>query len=266
MIERKILKENMKEFEIEELVTKKTKGVGHSKTKVQRTPLGDKIVIHASRPGLVVGRKGSNIIKMTKLLKDKFKLDNPQIEISEVENPNLDANIIAERIANSLERFGAARFKGVGHKAMSDVMRAGALGVEIIIGGRGVPGERAKSWRFYNGYLKKCGNVAVVGVKKAHVTANLKTGTIGVKVRIMPPDVQLPDKIITLEEKEKIEAENKLKEDKAKKAEESKKEIAEEKKKEENKTETKTEDTKEIKKVKSKSKDSKNKNGKKESK
>ena len=205
MIERKILAEKMREFEIEEVITKKTKGVGHSHTKVQRTPLGEKIVIHASRPGLVVGRKGANIIKMTKTLKKRFKLNNPQIEISEVNKPNLDANIVSERIATSLERFGASRFKGIGHKTMADVMKEGALGVEIIIGGRGVPGERAKSWRFYSGYLKKCGDLAVTGVKKAYTTANLKTGSIGVKVRIMPPNLKLPDNIVTLEEKEEIE-------------------------------------------------------------
>ncbi len=239
MIERKILAEKMKEFEIEELITDKTKGVGHSHTKVQRTPLGEKIVIHASRPGLVVGRKGANIIKMTSTLKKKFKLDNPQIEISEVNNPNLDANIVAERIATSLERFGASRFKGVGHKTMADVMKAGALGVEIIIGGRGVPGERAKSWRFYSGYLKKCGNLAMTGVRKAERTANLKTGAIGVKVRIMPPDLKLPDNILTTEEKEKLEK-KKLEEEK-KQNEEKEKESAEKKSNESKKEEKKEE-------------------------
>ncbi len=252
MIERKILAERIKETQIEELISEKTKGVGHSHTKVQRTPLGEKIVIFASRPGLVVGRKGSNIIKMTNTLKNRFKLDNPQIEISEVENPNLDANIIAERIASSLERFGAARFKGIGHKAMADVMSAGALGVEIIIGGRGVPGERAKSWRFYSGYLKKCGHIAMTCVKKAHMTANLKTGSIGVKVKIMPPDVELPDHIVTIEEKEAIE-QKKVKEEMKKEEEIKAKKEREEMKKEEIKVKKEKEETKkqEIEKTKS---------------
>jgi len=240
MIERKILAEKMKEFEIEELVGKKTRGVGHSKTKVQRTPLGEKIVIHASRPGLVVGRKGANIISMTKILKKKFSLNNPQIEISEVINPNIDANIIAERIATSLERFGASRFKGIGHKAMADVMKSGAMGVEIIIGGRGVPGERTKSWRFYRGYLKKCGDVAVNEVKKAFATANLKTGTIGIKVSIMDKDVKLPDKIITTEEKEEIQRQA-MKEEKRKEEEEKDK-----KEEQDKKNETKEEKTKKV--------------------
>jgi small subunit ribosomal protein S3 len=107
---------------------------------------------------------------------------------------NLDANIVAEYIATSLERFGSSKFKGVGHKTMENVMNAGALGVEIIISGK-IPGSRAKSWRFYQGYLKKCGDTALTGIKTSYKTANLKTGTIGIQVRIMPPDIELVDKM-----------------------------------------------------------------------
>jgi ribosomal protein S3 len=88
---------------------------------------------------------------------------------------------------------------------MENVMSAGALGVEIIVSGK-IPSSRAKSWRFYSGYLKKCGNISIVGVDKAHVQAKLKTGVVGIKVSIMPPGTDLPDKIELIEEKEeKIE-------------------------------------------------------------
>lgn len=196
MIERKFVAQKIKEFQIQEFIEQNLKKVGHSHTKLVKTPLGEKIVIFASRPGLVVGRKGENIKKLTKVLKRKFNLENPQIEISEVENPNLDAQIVAEKIANSLERFGTQKFKGVGHKTMADVMGAGAMGVEIIISGK-IPGARAKSWRFYQGYLKKCGN-ASLQVKKAVTQAQLKTGIVGVKVSIMPGDIVLPDRFEVL--------------------------------------------------------------------
>ena len=198
MIERKFIKENKKELLVEEFIRKNLKGVGHSMTKVRKTPLGEKIIIHSSRPGLVVGRGGSNIKKITKQLKGRFRLDNPQIEISEVENMNLDAQIIAEKIVNSLERFGAKRFKGIMHKTMSDVMRSGAKGVEILLSGK-VPSSRAKTWRVYQGYLKKCGDVAVSGVKTAHMQALLKTGSVGIKVKIMPPDLILPDSVTIID-------------------------------------------------------------------
>lgn len=193
-IERKFVAQSLKEFRIKEYVEQSLSRVGLSDIKLQRTPLGDKILIKASRPGLVVGRGGSNIQRLTEELKNNFNLENPQIEIEEVENFGLDPNVVAEMIVNSLERFGSGRFKGVGHRALSDVMQAGALGVEIIISGK-VPSSRGKSWRFYQGYLKKCGNVAVVGVDIAYKTAVLKTGAVGVKVSIMPPTTVLPDRI-----------------------------------------------------------------------
>jgi len=224
MIERKFFEEKIREFQIQEYVSQTLSNVGHSMTKVKKTPLGDKVVIYASRPGLVVGRKGSNIKKLTLALKKKFNLENPQVEISEVEQVNLDPKIVAERIASTLERFGSQRFKGVGHKMMSDVMGAGALGIEILISGK-IPGSRAKTWRFYQGYLKKCGDISVSVVRKAHASAKLKTGIVGIKVSIMPPDIKLPDQITIKEKIEKVpevkkEAENKPKQKtKEKKAE-----------------------------------------------
>ncbi len=216
MIERKLVKNNIKEFLIQETVANNLSRVGHSHTQLQRTPLGEKIIIHASRPGFIVGRKGSNIKKFTQILKKKFDLDNPQIEIAEVQNQNLDANIIAEKITNSLERFGTQRFKGIGHKVMSEVMGAGARGVEILISGK-VPSARAKRWRFYQGYLKKAGDIATTGVRHAYATAKLKTGTIGIQVRIMPPDIRMPDQITFIEQKATVVEEKPLTEEQAEK-------------------------------------------------
>jgi small subunit ribosomal protein S3 len=202
MIERKFVNQNIKEFEIKEYIRSHLSRVGLSDVKLQRTPLGEKIIISTSRPGLVVGRSGTNITKLTQELKQVFKLENPQIEIEEITAVGLDPNIIAEMIANSLEKFGIARFKGIGHKAMADVMNAGAFGVEILIGGK-VPSTRAKTWRFYQGYLKKCGDIAVSQIKIAYASAQLKSGTLGIKVSIMTPDTVLPDRMHILEEEER---------------------------------------------------------------
>ncbi|MBI2541117.1 30S ribosomal protein S3 [Candidatus Woesearchaeota archaeon] len=205
MIERKFVAQKIKEFQIQEYITQSLKNVGHSHTKMVKTPLGEKIIISTSRPGLIVGKKGQNIKQLTKTLKRRFELENPQVEISEVENPNLDALIVAEKIVDALEKFGSEKFKSISHKVMGDVMKAGALGIEIIISGK-VPSARAKSWRFYTGYLKKCGDIAIMGVKKSNAQAQLKTGIVGVKVSIMPPDIILPDHIEMVEQKEtKIE-------------------------------------------------------------
>ncbi len=232
-IERKFVAQNIKEFEIQEFVTNNLRKVGHSHTKLQRTPLGEKIIISASRPGLLIGRRGQNIKTLTKTLKNKFGLENPQIEINEVEDVNENAQIIAERIANSLERFGSSRFKAIGHRVMADIMNSGALGVEILMSGK-IPSSRAKRWRFYQGYLKKCGDIAQVGVRKAYSVANLKSGSVGIQIRIMPSSIRLPDKIEFIEDKKEVIEEIKEEEKKVEKTDEkgtdNKKEESEEKK------------------------------------
>ena len=254
MSTRKIVNQKIKEFQIQEYVKSELKQVGLSSTRLQMTPLGEKIIIAASRPGLIVGRKGQSIKKLTLSLKKKFGLENPQIEINEVENPNLDAHIIAERIANSLERFGSQRFKGVGHKCMDDIMNSGALGTEILITGK-IPSSRAKRWRFYQGYLKKSGDIALEGVLKAYAEAQLKTGTVGIQVRIMPPDLTLPD-TITLKKQVEVVVEE-VKEDKTEEKKEKKPKKTTKKKPAKNKSEEvkeeKPTDKKEIKEIKEES-------------
>src|SRR3989344_1454892 len=199
MIERQFITQKTKEYYIKEYVESILHGAGISEVHLKKIPLGEKIIVHASRPSLIVGSKGSNIKQLTKVLKEKFKLENPQIEIVEVKNVFLDANVVAEKIASSLERFGSARFKSIGYKVLTNVMGAGAIGVELILSGK-IPSARARSWRFYQGYLKKCGDVAVSGVLKAKKTAQLKSGSIGIKVLIMPPDLVLPDHVEILQE------------------------------------------------------------------
>lgn len=241
MIERKFITEKIKEFQIQEIITNSTKNAEISQVKLKKTPLGEKIIISTSKPGLVVGKKGENIQKLTRSLKKKFKLENPQLEVSEIEFPNLNSKIVAEKIVKSLEMFGTNRFKGIGHKVMSDVLNSGAVGVEIIISGK-IPGSRAKSWRFYSGYIKKCGDYALTGVDTAYGTAKLKTGVVGVKVKIMLGNTKLPDKITFIEGD--TEKEGNTKEDKKekKKKKMNKKKKAEEKEKPEKLEETEDED------------------------
>jgi small subunit ribosomal protein S3 len=222
MIERQFIDQNFKEFMIQEYISNTLKRCGISHIKLQKTPLGEKIIIFASRPGLIVGRKGSNINKLTKDLKKDFGLENPQIEISEVGEIYVDPQVVADMIAASLERFGTAKFKGVGHKMMSDSINAGAHGIEILISGK-IPGARAKRWRFYQGYLKKCGDMALTEVKTAYASAQLKTGTIGIQVKIMPPNAKLSDKVKLRKDIEEEEKTDGKKEEEPKKAEETEK-------------------------------------------
>lgn len=224
MIERKFVAEKLRELEVEEYIAKEIGKDKYSYLQIKRTPLGEKITIYTSKPGFIVGKKGETIKKMTYVLKNKFKMENPQVEVAEFDNPDLDAKSMADYIAGSLEKFGANRFKSIGYKALQRIMDAGAIGAEVVISGRGVPSQRAKSWRFYAGLLKKSGDISESKVLKAITSANLKSGTVGIKVSIMTPDTVLPDKIIFATPAVEVKEEKK---------EEAKEETAEDKKAEE---------------------------------
>lgn len=228
MIERQFVLEKKKQFEIQAYLFKTLNRAGLSKVEIKRTPLGERIIIYTTRPGLVVGRAGGNIKKLTTDLKQRFHLENPQIEISEVSDANVDPKLVAEKIVLSLERYGSKRFKAILHKALEDVMKSGALGVEIVLSGK-VPSARAKSWRVSAGYLRKCGDIAIEGIRTAQRQARLKSGVVGVKVSITPNDLDLIDKIDV--EKAKVQKEDNASESSGKAVDVDKK--AEDKKKNE---------------------------------
>jgi small subunit ribosomal protein S3 len=197
MIEKQIVSKNLREYLIQSFVKDYFPRGSYSKIDLKKTPLGEKIIVHTAMPGLVVGRKGENISELMRALKLKFNMENPQIEFAEISKINLDSASVAQRIASYFERFGPKRFKLIGYKELQNIIDAGALGAEIVISGRGVPGARAKRWRFQAGHLKKSGNVSENYTRKAIAVANLKSGTIGIKVSILTPDVIMPDEIKT---------------------------------------------------------------------
>ncbi|MDD5253595.1 MAG: 30S ribosomal protein S3 [Candidatus Nanoarchaeia archaeon] len=202
MIERKFIARKVKVQEVENFVIQQLANSGNNRVEIKRTPLGEKIIIYTSRPGLIVGRKGENVKKLTQILKTKYQMENPQIEIGEIKIPYLDPNTVLDDMVSSLEKFGPKRFKFLGYETLKRIIGAGAIGAEIVIGGVGIPGARAKSWRFFSGYLKKSGDVSDSQVLKAQGRANLKRGCIGIKLSILPPDLKLPDKIKMIDLKE----------------------------------------------------------------
>lgn len=193
MIGRKFIEAKKQEFEIKEFVRLKFGKGKISDIKIERTPVGEKIIIHTTKPGLIIGRRGVVINEINETLKNKFNLENPQIEIAEIAEPFFDAQTVADNIALLLERFGPLRFKIIAYRELEKVIKVGALGVEIVLSGK-LPSERAKTWRFSYGYLKKTGENKGI-VKSAKATAETSPGTIGVKVSIIPKGVKIPDKI-----------------------------------------------------------------------
>ncbi|MFA5743240.1 MAG: 30S ribosomal protein S3 [Candidatus Nanoarchaeia archaeon] len=196
MIERKFIKEKLGDYKIQKFLLKNYERSSYSHAIIQKTSLGDKIIIFSSRPGMIVGRGGENLKKITEKLKE-LGIQNPQVDVQEVDNAMLDPSLIAERIVEMFLKMGTGRFKFIGHNICEKVLLAGAKGVQVTLAGR-IPAARAKMWKFIMGFLPKCGSVAYEDVDESFRIANLKTGVIGVRVKILPPNVRMPDEIILL--------------------------------------------------------------------
>jgi small subunit ribosomal protein S3 len=193
MEERKFVKFKEEELGIKEYI-KENLGKGKiSEIRIEYTPVGEKLIVSTNKPGIIIGRKGSKINELTEVLKKRFKLDNPHIEINEIIDIYLDAQLVADTIAINLERRGSMKFKLIAYRMLKDIMNAGALGTELVLSGK-LPSDRARTWRFTQGYLKKTGHPSKQ-VKKAMSQAKTISGVVGIKVSILTPDAILEDRI-----------------------------------------------------------------------
>jgi len=199
VIERKIIEENLKNTSIAEYLAKYLERAGYGGVDIKRSPLGTRIIVKVETPGLVIGRKGRSIRELTKDLGETFNIENPQIEVEEIKNPELNANVMAHRTASDLER--GYHHRRTAYKILRKIMDRGAKGAEIVISGK-LSGGRSRTVRFTTGYLKKCGEPAQRLVDRGYSIAKLKLGVMGVTVKIMPSDVILPDEVYLIEEKE----------------------------------------------------------------
>jgi len=212
-VEKLFVKEGIKESEVEAYLAKKFEKAGYSHTEIQRTPLGTRLIIYAHKPGIVVGKSGRKIEEVTEEIKRKFGFENPLIDVREVENPFLDAHIVAKRIANALEK--GINFKKVANYYIDKVVEAGAIGVQIKIGGKLAGKERSRFQKFKKGFVAFSGDYAETLVETGYAQAKIKPGIVGVQVKIMK---ELPKEFVfekNLGKKEFIsEKENEKKEEK----------------------------------------------------
>ena len=184
-IENGIRRSQINEFSAEELPR-----AGYGGMDLAQTPMGTQIVLKAEKPGMVIGKGGKNIREITQTLEDEFGLEEPQVDVQEVEEPDLNAQIVADRLANALER--GWYFRKAGHTTLERIMEAGALGAEIVLSGK-VTGARGRVEKFSDGYIKHNGEPAEEIVDRGKGVAVMQLGTIGVNVKIIPPGSDLPD-------------------------------------------------------------------------
>ena len=192
MIEKDFVTEGLKRTRIDEYLENELERAGYGGMEIQITPLGTMVVVYAERPGMVIGRGGKTVRNITQNLKNNYGLENPQVEVKEVDVPELNPKIMAHKIAAMLQR--GMHFRRVAYTALRRIMGAGAQGVEVTISGK-IRGARSATAKFNDGYLKKCGEPSTRFVKEGFATVQLKPGVLGIYVRIMPPGMVLPDKV-----------------------------------------------------------------------
>ncbi|ELZ49318.1 30S ribosomal protein S3P [Halorubrum distributum JCM 9100] len=202
--EHQFIEDGLRRSQINEFFADELGRAGYGGMDVAQTPMGTQIVLKAEKPGMVIGKGGKNIRKITTELEERFDMDDPQIDVQEVDEPDLNAQIVADRLANALER--GWYFRKAGHTTIDRIMDAGALGAEIVLSGK-VTGARSRVEKFNRGYIKHNGEPAEEVVDHGQGVAVMKLGTIGVNVKIIPPGATLPDDFDVREDAEVPEVE-----------------------------------------------------------
>jgi len=190
-----VIKNNFRNMELNEFLAAALKDAGYGGVEVQKTPVGARITVYVTRPGLVIGRKGIGIKDLMTKIEQKFGLQNPQISVLEVTNPELNPHIMCNRIAQLIERGTA--FRRAAMWSLNTIMNAGALGVEVVISGK-LRTERAHFEKHTVGVVPKSGDIAgqIVTTGVSHVLT--KMGLMGIQLRIasraaLPQEFELKD-------------------------------------------------------------------------
>ncbi|MFW9924325.1 MAG: 30S ribosomal protein S3 [Candidatus Thorarchaeota archaeon] len=189
------IRKGVRQAEVDEYLAGELSRAGYGGVEISKTPLGERITIHAARPGIVIGRRGKNIRMITDELVSRYGFENPQIEVKEVENPELNAKVMAYSLVSTIER-GVHRRRAA-YSVMRRVLNAGAKGCEIIIAGK-LTSKRSRHEAYRMGLVAKSGEMGSEYVISATAIAVMKLGAIGVTVNIMRGDIILPDEISLL--------------------------------------------------------------------
>ena len=196
------MKNNFRNMELNEYLSSSLSEAGYGGAEVQKTPIGTKITLFVIRPGLVIGRKGSGIRDLTTKLEQQFNLENAQVSVTEVTKPELNPHIMANRIAQLIERGTA--FRRASLWTINTIMGAGAMGVEITISGK-LRGERAHFEKHSAGTIPKSGKIAEEVVRSSTNSILTKMGLVGIKLKISLKEETHLDFDFSLEAQPKVE-------------------------------------------------------------
>ncbi len=175
------------DHEVREFLNKKLAQASVSRIHIERPARKAQITIHTARPGIVIGKKGEDIerlrIQVARML--DMPLPDVRINIAEIRKPELDAQLVAEGIAQQLER--RVMFRRAMKRAVTNTMRLGALGVKVKVGGRLNGAEIARSEWYREGRVPL--HTLRADIDYGFAEARTTYGVIGVKVWIFKGEV-----------------------------------------------------------------------------
>ena len=185
-----VIKDNYNMMLLNDFLREKIKDAGFSKVEISKTPTGTKIVLHVTKPGIVIGRKGAGIKLLTEKIQTDFGYKNPQISVEEITKPELSPSVMCNRMAAHIERGTA--FRRATMWTMNQIMESGAMGVQITISGK-LRGDRSAFEKHTQGILPRAGNYAKNMVSEDIVHTKTPMGLIGIKIRIAKKEKLVPE-------------------------------------------------------------------------
>src|SRR6267378_2352392 len=185
-----VINDSYKLMLLKDYLREAIKEAGFADVDIQKTPTGTRVGLHVTRPGIVIGRKGSGIRDLTKVLEKDFDLKNPQISVIEIIRPELQPSVMCNRMSQHLARGTA--FRRAVMWTMQTIMNAGAMGVQITTSGK-LRGDRSSFEKHSKGILPRAGHFADVIVSEDIVHVQTKMGLIGVRIRIAIKERYIPE-------------------------------------------------------------------------
>ena len=173
-----------KDIKIREYLTKNVKSAGIAKVEIERTAKKTDVVIHAFKPGVMIGHNGEEIEKLKKQL-SQVADENVQITIVKIEKADLDAQLVADSIANQITN--RASFRMAQKRAIRNAMKAGAKGIKTSVSGRLGGADMARSEGYTEGTIPL--HTLRADVDYATAEADTTFGKIGVKVWIYKGEI-----------------------------------------------------------------------------
>ena len=172
------------DIEVRELIRKRLDQAAVSQIKIERPAKSAKITIHTARPGIVIGKKGEDIEKLRRLVSAKMGVP-VHISVAEIRKPELDATLVADSIAQQLER--RVMFRRAMKRSVGNAMRLGAQGIKVMVGGRLNGADIARSEWYREGRVPL--HTLRADVDYGFAEANTTYGIIGVKVWVYKGEV-----------------------------------------------------------------------------